>query len=189
VKTFLIATGGIRAGKIVPLEMAVDGLLELVEEQAGAEALRGLWVFPTMPRPIARPQRRDVVIEVSGVRASLTATSENVAAGIPTAGQLDLADDIAFLREIHEARRAEQAEFEDERAFQSWNIRWENLQPRLLEREKRKLFKKQLERVRRQVNPADADGVLAMAVGLAMECLELRLEIEDLKPRKGSRDC
>jgi hypothetical protein len=68
VKTFIIATGGIRAGKLVPLELAVDGLLTVPDEQPNFEALGGVWVFPTMPRPIALPQRRDAVVEVKGCR-------------------------------------------------------------------------------------------------------------------------
>jgi hypothetical protein len=78
VKTFIIATGGIRAGKLVPLELAVDGLLTIPDEQPNFEALGGVWVFPTMPRPIELPQRRDAVVEVKGCRMKASAATPAV---------------------------------------------------------------------------------------------------------------
>jgi hypothetical protein len=78
VKTFIIATGGIRAGKLVPLELAVDGLLTIPDEQPNFEALGGVWVFPTMPRPIALPQRRDAVVEVKGCRMKASTAKPTV---------------------------------------------------------------------------------------------------------------
>lgn len=87
-KTFLIATGGIRPGLVKPLELAVDGLLELVEEQAGVEALGGVWVFPTMARPIELPQRRDAVVQVKGntVKASIATPKVRVSASVDVVG-------------------------------------------------------------------------------------------------------
>jgi hypothetical protein len=78
VKTFIIATGGIRAGKLVPLELAVDGLLTIPDEQSNFEALGGVWVFPTMPRPIELPQRRDAVVEVKGCRMKASTAKPTV---------------------------------------------------------------------------------------------------------------
>jgi hypothetical protein len=78
VKTFIIATGGIRAGKLVPLELAVDGLLTIPDEQPNFEALGGVWVFPTMPRPIELPQRRDAVVEVKGCRMKASTAKPTV---------------------------------------------------------------------------------------------------------------
>ncbi len=77
-KTFIIATGGIRAGKLVPLELAVDGLLTIPDEQPNFEALGGVWVFPTMPRPIELPQRRDAVVEVKGCRMKASTAKPTV---------------------------------------------------------------------------------------------------------------
>jgi hypothetical protein len=71
-----------------PLELAVDGLLELVEEQAGVEALGGVWVFPTMPRPIELPQRRDAVVQVKGntLKASTAAPKVRVSTRVNVVG-------------------------------------------------------------------------------------------------------
>ena len=76
-KTFLIATGGIRPGLVKPLELAVDGLLEIADEQ-DFEALGGLWVFPAMPRPIELPQRRDAVVQVKGNTLKATTATPKV---------------------------------------------------------------------------------------------------------------
>lgn len=76
-RTFLIATGGIRPGLVKPLELALNGLLE-IEEQDGVEALRGLWIFPTMPRPIELPQRRDAVVQVKGNTLKATTKAPKV---------------------------------------------------------------------------------------------------------------
>lgn len=76
-RTFLIATGGIRPGLVKPLELALNGLLE-IEEQDGVEALRGLWIFPTIPRPIELPQRRDAVVQVKGNTLKATTKAPKV---------------------------------------------------------------------------------------------------------------
>jgi hypothetical protein len=90
VKTYLIATGGIRPGLVKPLELAVGGLLE-IEDQDGVEALRGLWIFPTMPRPIELPQRRDARVEVKGcsMKASTATPRARVSTRVNVVGCQD----------------------------------------------------------------------------------------------------
>lgn len=187
-KTFLIATGGIRVGQVVPLELATDGLLELAAApEDNAEVLGGVFVVPHFPR-VTLPRRKDAVVEVTGVRAVLTCTAENVAAGLPTMEDLDRDDDLAFLRQLREERRAAAEEAADEAAYRNWAIRFETLQGRLAERERRKKFKKELSRIKHQVDlQTDAEAVLAMAVGLALDVQELRRELEALKNPKPSR--
>lgn len=95
-RTFLIATGGIRAGKVVPLELATDGLLE-VPAEPNFEALGGVWVFPTQPRPIEIPQRRDALVRVKGItlKASTAAPQVRVHARVNVVGCQD--DDEALI--------------------------------------------------------------------------------------------
>lgn len=76
-KAFLIATGGIRAGKAVPLELATDGMLE-VELPPNFEVLRGVWTFPEPPR-LAQPRRKkNAIVHVTGCRMTASTTAPAV---------------------------------------------------------------------------------------------------------------
>ena len=66
-RTFLIAMGGIRVGTIRPLELATDGLLEVVDKPDLPGGF-GYYAIPCLPRPCITPKRKakNVIVEVKG---------------------------------------------------------------------------------------------------------------------------
>ena len=62
-KTFLIALGGIRVGTIRPLELGLDGLLEVADPPPLPSL--GYWAIPCLPRPNITPKRKSKSVSVA----------------------------------------------------------------------------------------------------------------------------
>ena len=68
-KTFLIAMGGIRVGTIRPLELATDGLLEVVDKPDLPGGF-GYYAIPCLPRPNISPKKNCTIQLETGCRLS-----------------------------------------------------------------------------------------------------------------------
>jgi hypothetical protein len=181
--TFLVALGGIRVGKIRPRELATQGLLEGIAKQAGVEALGGVWVFPTMPRPIEPRRRKDCVIMVNGCHATLSGTAGNVAAGMPTTEELDDLDDIAYAEDFNR-RVNEQWEAEcEERAHVRFMERLQQANDLRAERRKQRDFRQGAAKLAKEIKSApDAmEDLAALVLLLKDEISQLSSRIQELE--------
>jgi hypothetical protein len=76
-KTLLIAMGGIRVGAIRPLELATDGLLEVLEKPDLPGGF-GCWAIPCLPHPNIKPKKNCVIQLETGCRLSAKSASPKV---------------------------------------------------------------------------------------------------------------
>jgi hypothetical protein len=183
--TFLVALGGIRVGKIRPRELATQGLLEGIAKQAGVEALGGVWVFPTMPRPIEPRRRKDCVIRVNGCRASVSATRDNIAAGMPSTAELDELDDLVYIEQKRIDAEEGAYEREEEIRFQVWEHFLELEIEAELREEEPAAFRKKVAGIAAQLQghddpPEDIAALLAYAFE---EAERLQNQVTELKNR------
>lgn len=184
--TLLIALGGIRVGKILPRELATQGLLEGIAKEAGVEALGGVWVFPTMPRPIEPRRRKDCVIMVDGCHASLSATAENVGAGMPTTEQLDEMDDLAWIEDIRRMAAEAAIDEEEEIQFQVWEHFQELKQEAQRREEEASAFRKNVASLVKGLRKGPRREIVEISkvmVGFAEENFELRRRLEALESK------
>ena len=190
--TLLVALGGIRVGKIIPRELATQGLLEGIAKQAGVEALGGVWVFPALPKPIEPRRRKDCVIMVDGCRASLSATAGNVAAGMPTTEELDDLDDIAYAEDFNR-RVDEQWEAEcEERAHARFMKRQERANQLRAERRRQREFRQSAVKLAEEIKgaPDAMEDLAALVLLLKDEISQLSSRIQELEspqPKRAKR--
>ncbi len=76
-KTFLIAMGGVRVGTIRPLELATDGLLEVVDKPDLPGGF-GYYAIPCLPRPCITPKKNCTIQIETGCSLSVKTASPKV---------------------------------------------------------------------------------------------------------------
>ncbi len=182
--TLLVALGGIRVGKIRPRELATQGLLEGIAKQAGVEALGGVWVFPTMPRPIEPRRRKDCVIMVDGCHASLSTTAGNVGAAMPTTEELDELDDLAWIEDIRRMAAEAAIDEEEEIQFQVWEHFQELKQEAQRREEEARAFRKNVASLVKGLRKGPRREIVEVSkvmIGFAEENFELRRRLDALE--------
>jgi hypothetical protein len=76
-RTFLIAMGGIRVGTIRPLELATDGLLEIVDKPDLPGSF-GYYAIPVLPHPNIKPKKNCTIQLETGCRLSAKTASPKI---------------------------------------------------------------------------------------------------------------
>lgn len=178
-----IAVQGLQPGG-VPLEIASQGLIVSITpapepEEEGEE----FGLIPIFFRPPPH-KRRDCKIEVQGVTARLTATTANVAAGMPTTEELDAEDDRAWLEFVRQREAEEAEDREEEIRFQLWEHFEEIRQAEKIKAEEARDFRRNVARIARGLRKGpriDLVGISAAIVGFAEENFELRQRLEALE--------
>jgi hypothetical protein len=186
--TIQIATQGLAPGG-KPLQIGTQGLLAVAvapEEEDREEP--GGFLIPVFFRPPPK-DRRDCKIEVEGITLHLTATTANVAAGMPTTEELDAEDDAAWIEHIRrmEAEAAEDAE--EEIQFQVWEHFEEIREAEKIKAEEARAFRKNVASIARGLRKGpriDLVGISAALVGFAQENFELRERLEALEAEAAS---
>ena len=184
-----IAVQGLQPGG-VPLEIASQGLIVSITpapepEEEGEE----FGLIPIFFRPPPH-KRRDCKIEVQGVTARLTATTANVAAGMPTTEELDAEDDRAWLEFVRQREAEEAEDREEEIRFLVWEYFEEIREAEKIKAEEVKAFRKNVANIARGLRKGrkiDVVGVSAAIVGLSEENFALRERIEALEAEAASK--
>lgn len=181
---FSIAIGGLRPGA-PSLEIASGGLLTITITPPEPEVDgSGGFVFTPMRWTPART-RQDCRIEVTGCRATLTATKENVAANNLTSEELDLQDDWAYAQELTARYEAEEAA--EKQLHYLTRLRWvrEALEMRNEQRAKRQSFREAVASVAKDLKEHDdpAEDVAGMLVGLSQQNAKLLARLQEVEER------
>lgn len=175
-----IAVQGLVPGG-APLEIASQGLIVTITPAPEPEEEDNFFV-PVFFRPPPK-DRKSVRIEVQGVTAHLTATTANVAAGMPTTEELDAEDDFAW---VEHTRRME-AEAAEDREEEIRFLVWEYFQERDARLQKieieRRLFNEGLTKFRADLkDPTDDHANLtALCFAMSSKVGELRRQIRGMK--------
>jgi hypothetical protein len=181
--TIQIATQGLAPGG-KPLQIGTQGLLAVAvapEEEDREEP--GGFLIPVFFRPPPK-DRKSVRIEVEGITLRLSATSENIAAKMPTTAELDAEDDRVWLEFVRQREAEEAEEREEEIRHQLWEHFEEIRQAEKIKAEEVQDFRRNVARLARDLRKGgrvDVVGVSAALVGFAQENHELRQRLENLE--------
>jgi hypothetical protein len=159
-----IALQGLQPGS-TPIKIASQGfILEITPPTPQPEPENEETFFVPMVWTAPRI-RKDCVIMVDGCRATLSATAGNVAAGMPTAEQLDELDDIAYAEDFN--RRVDEAwEAEcEERAHARFMERFQQASQLRAERRAKREFRQSVSSLAQEIRSApDATEDLAAMI-------------------------
>ena len=180
--TIQIATQGLAPG-VKPLQIGTQGLLAVATTEEEDREEPGGYLIPVYFRPPPK-DRKSVRIEVQGCTATLTATTTNVAAGMPSTEELDAEDDRAWLEFVRQREAEEAEDREEEIRFQLWEHFEEIRQAEKIKAEEARDFRRNVARIARGLRKGpriDLVGISAAIVGFAEENFELRQRLEALE--------
>jgi hypothetical protein len=181
-----IAVQGLHPGG-APLEIASQGLLVTITPAPEPQEENNFLV-PVFFRPPPK-DRKSVRIEAEGCTARLSATPENIAAGMPTTEDRDLEDDIAWLKHIRRMEAEAAEDREEEIQFQVWEHFEEIREAEKIKAEEARAFRKNVASIARGLRKGpriDLVGISAALVGFAQENFELRERLEALEAEAAS---
>lgn len=169
-----------------PIEIGTQGFILSITppvEEADQD-LGGGFTFVPMRWTPART-RQDCKVEVTGCRATLTATDENVAWLNPTSADLDWLDDWAYAQEYNARIDAEDEERRQRDYIAKWNCvipRWREHQERKVER---RIFREAVAGLAKQLRDHNdsAEDVASLIVGLQQHTAKLMERLEDMESR------
>lgn len=181
ISPFRIAVQGLVPGG-APLEIASQGLLVTITPPPEPEEENNFFV-PVFFRPPPK-DRKSVRIEVEGCTARLSATSENIAAAMPTTEDRDLEDDIAWLKHTRRMEAEAAEDREEEIRHQLWEHFEEIREAEKIKAEEARAFRKNVANIARGLRKGpriDLVGISAALVGLGQENFALRERLEALE--------
>jgi hypothetical protein len=167
-----------------PLEIASQGLLISIsppepEEDSEIGLMPIFWGAPSRVR-------RDCTIEVRGCRALLSATTENVAASMPSTEELDAEMDRLEAEQILREMEAEEEAYRQ----RQYIIRWNEIMPRWREHQAKKAKRKNFQAAAANLAAQLRDGgmpiddMAAIIIGFFEHQQELEARIEALTAEK-----
>lgn len=173
-----IALNGLSPGGS-PLQIATQGLLITIQPNVTQDAL---WVPLRSYGPPPKRQK-NCLVKVTGCRGTLTATDQNVAAGMPTMQEVDRLDDVAyeFLRRAEARKVASKIEAEIAHSV------WEHFHERDTRLQKiateRRHFNEGLTKFREDLgDPIEVHANLtALCFHMGSKVGELRRQIRDME--------
>jgi hypothetical protein len=175
--TLAIALNGFAPGAS-PLQIATEGLLITIEPAQEQDAL---WI-PLRSYGPPPTQKQNCTVHVTGCRATLTATSVNVAGHQPTMEEVDRLDDVAFEFLRRKEARTIAAKIEAEIQHLVWehfHEREEQLQKIELER---RHFNDGLQKFKADLTPSvDHENLANLLYSMTCRAGELRRKIRELE--------
>jgi hypothetical protein len=134
----------------------------------------------------AAPRRRqDCVIRVNGCRATVSATRDNIAAGMPSTAELDELDDLFYTEQKRIEAEEDAIEAEEEIRFQCWEYFFEiEIEAELREKEAA-AFRKKVAGIAAQLQGHDdpAEDIAAMLAYAFEETEQLQNQVTELENR------